>query len=87
MAVTTPLGAGTLLKCRASKREVARLIKRAYCPPRLIRILRHSSINHSGIPAANHPRDEALRIRSTGLVQVFGGAGESLPSMLKSPFT
>ena len=30
-----------------------------------------------GIPAANHAPDPVTRMRSTGLVQVFGGAGES----------
>ena len=30
-----------------------------------------------GIPAANHDPFAVTRIRSTGLVQVFGGAGES----------
>jgi len=30
-----------------------------------------------GIPAANHDPPLATRMRSTGLVQVFGGAGES----------
>jgi hypothetical protein len=30
-----------------------------------------------GIPAANHDPFAVTRMRSTGLVQVFGGAGES----------
>ena len=30
-----------------------------------------------GIPAANHDPAPVTRMRSTGLVQVFGGAGES----------
>jgi hypothetical protein len=30
-----------------------------------------------GIPAANHDPPPVTRTRSTGLVQVFGGAGES----------
>ena len=30
-----------------------------------------------GIPAANHDPPLVTRMRSTGLVQVFGGAGES----------
>ena len=42
---------------------------------------------HLGIPAANHDPDPADRMRSTGLVQGFGGAGESVSSMRKSPFT
>ena len=42
---------------------------------------------HLGIPAANHDPDPADLMRSTGLVQGFGGAGESMSSMRKSPFT
>ena len=50
--------------------------------------MRHPSIvYHLGIPAANHDPDPADRMRSTGLVQVFGGTGESVSSMRKSPFT
>ncbi len=50
---------------------------------------RHASIvYHLGIPAANHELVPAMdRMRSTGLVQGFGGAGESVSSMRKSPFT
>src|SRR4029079_226401 len=42
---------------------------------------------HLGIPAANHDPDAVDRMRSTGLVQGFGGAGESVSSMRKSPST
>lgn len=49
---------------------------------------RHRSIFcHLGIPAANHAAFPADRMRSTGLVQGFGGAGESVSSMRKSPST
>ena len=46
-----------------------------------------SIVYHLGIPAANHDPGPVTRMRSTGLVQVFGGAGESVSSMRKSPFT
>jgi len=50
--------------------------------------LRHPSIAcHLGIPAANHDPDAVDRMRSTGLVQGFGGAGDSVSSMRKSPST
>ena len=40
-----------------------------------------------GNPGREPPPDPAFRMRSTGLVQGFGGAGESVSSMRKSPFT
>ncbi|MCU1261630.1 MAG: hypothetical protein JWO80_4515, partial [Bryobacterales bacterium] len=36
------------------------------------------AVYYLGIPAANHAPFAVTRIRSTGLAQVFGGAGESL---------
>src|SRR5437660_9589965 len=47
----------------------------------------HVPVYHLGIPAANHDPAPVTRIRSTGLAQGFGGAGESVSSMRKSPFT
>jgi hypothetical protein len=38
------------------------------------------------IPTANHPRFAALRIKGIGLMQAAGGSGESVSSILKSPF-
>ena len=47
-----------------------------------------SIVYHLGIPAANHELVPAMdRMRSTGLAQGFGGAGESVSSMRKSPST
>jgi hypothetical protein len=45
------------------------------------------AVYYLGIPAANHAPFPMTRMRSTGLAQVFGGAGESLSLMRKSPFT
>jgi hypothetical protein len=45
------------------------------------------AVYYLGIPAANHAPFPVTRMRSTGLAQVFGGAGESLSLMRKSPFT
>src|SRR5712675_2475569 len=47
----------------------------------------HVPVYHLGIPAANHDPAPVTRMRSTGLVQEFGGGGESVSSMRKSPFT
>ena len=68
--------------------EIGIAISRLHVSPAAPSWASASIVHHLGIPAANHELVPAMdRIRSTGLVQGFGGAGESVSSMRKSPFT